>query len=115
MVTLENLETPASPLRVDETGTVRVGNSRVTLDSLVAQYHLGVGPEEIALRFPTLSLPDVYASITFYLANRDRVDAYLAKRELQAAELKDKIQAERPQAGIRERLLARRATSNGQP
>ncbi len=34
-------------------------------------------PEEIQRRFPTLTLEQVYATITYYLHNKERIDAYL--------------------------------------
>ena len=39
------------PLRWDEAGGIRIGSSRVTLDSLLATYHNGSTPEEIAIQF----------------------------------------------------------------
>ena len=47
------------PLRADETGTIRVGSSRVTLDVLLADYLSGLSPEEIARQLDTLDLADV--------------------------------------------------------
>jgi hypothetical protein len=35
------------PLRVDEGGAVRVGNSRISLDLIVEQYENGMTPEEL--------------------------------------------------------------------
>jgi len=42
-------------------------------------YHEGASPEEIVLHYPTLSLDKVYATITYYLANQERVQDYLAQ------------------------------------
>jgi hypothetical protein len=39
----------------------------------------GQTAESIAQSFPLLSLEQVYGAIAFYLANRDEVDAYLAR------------------------------------
>ena len=36
------------PLRLDTQGTIRVGRSRVTLDTVIAAYHQGASPETIA-------------------------------------------------------------------
>ena len=44
------------PLRVDETGTIRVGNTRVTLDVLMEDVQAGGAPEEIVRRMDTLTL-----------------------------------------------------------
>lgn len=37
-------------------------------------YREGLSPEEIAYNYPTLTLEQVYATLTYYLANRSAVD-----------------------------------------
>lgn len=60
-------------------GVYRVIGSRVSLDSIVTAFLEGFSPEAIVNEcFPTLSLEQVYGAITFYLANREEVDRYLA-------------------------------------
>jgi len=55
-----------------------VAGSRVSLDSVIYAFHDGLSPESIAREcFPTLGLEQVYGAITFYLANRAEIDAYL--------------------------------------
>ena len=44
-------QSTSPPLSWDEAGNVRIGWSRVTLDSLLATYHNGSTPEEIAIQF----------------------------------------------------------------
>ena len=39
--------------------------------------HRDQTPEEITQRFPTLTLEQVYATILYYLHNREAVDAYI--------------------------------------
>jgi uncharacterized protein (DUF433 family) len=56
-----------------------VAGTRVSLDSVVYAFVDGQTAESIAQSFPLLSLEQVYGAIAFYLANRDRVDAYLAR------------------------------------
>lgn len=41
----------------------------------------GYSPEEIQAQLPTLSLKDVYATITYYLYNRTEVHNYLSRLE----------------------------------
>ena len=38
-----------------------------------------VSPEEIAIRYPTLTLEQVYATITFYFRNQRKIDQYLER------------------------------------
>src|SRR4029077_12205057 len=95
------------PLRVDEGGAVRVGNSRVSLDLVVEQYETGMAPEDMVRAYDTLELADVHAVIAYYLRHRDEVRAYLKRREVEAEVLRTKIESERPRV-TREELLARR-------
>jgi uncharacterized protein (DUF433 family) len=56
---------------------IRLMGTRVGIETVLRDYNEGASPEEIALRYPTLTLEQIHATITYYLANRDKVDAYL--------------------------------------
>ncbi len=57
---------------------IRIRGSRVGIESVLYDYiHRELTPEAIARRFPTLTLDEIYATILFYLRNRERVEAYL--------------------------------------
>lgn len=103
------LQTDPVPLRVDEGGTVRVGNTRITLDLVVQQYENGMTPEDMVRAYDTLDLADVHAVIAHYLRHRDQIEVYLKRRAEGAAVLRAKIESERPRVS-REELLARRGT-----
>jgi uncharacterized protein (DUF433 family) len=97
------------PLRVDTHGTVRVGGTRLTLETVLDTFKQGANPQEIVAAFPDLDLADVYAVLTFYLRHRTEVDAYLQQQETRAASIRQKIAVSQgDQLGLRERLLARR-------
>lgn len=97
------------PLRADERGAVRVGDSRVLLDTLIHEYENGADPEGIVNAYPTLNLADVYAVIAYYLRHQDEVNKYLQKRRAEAAELRREIESHQPgNADLRAKLLARR-------
>ena len=97
------------PIHADENGTIRVGGTRVTLDSVIATFQRGKTAEGIQESFPTLKLVDIYAVITYYLGHRDEVDAYIRQQREKADELRREIEAKQPQsAELRARLLARR-------
>src|SRR5437588_7279803 len=87
------------PLRVDEGGAVRVGNSRISLDLVVEQYENGMAPDDMVRAYDTLVLADVHAAIAYYLRHRDEVQAYLKRRKDEATALRAKIEAERPRVG----------------
>lgn len=96
------------PLTSDKHGVVKVGGTRVTLDTIVNAFLRGATAEEIAQQYPSVSLSDVYATISYYLQNRKQVDAYLAKRKKQAHDVKKQNEKRLDPHGIRERLLARK-------
>jgi uncharacterized protein (DUF433 family) len=102
--------TDPAPLRADESGTLRVGNSRITLDVLVREYEEGADPEGIVRGYSTLTLAEVYGAIAYYLRHKAELDEYLRVRREEAARLRQEIEAS--QAGrpnLRETLEARRA------
>ncbi len=103
-------DTPV-PLAADAHGVLRVAGTRVTLDSVIASFRAGATAEEIALQYPSVNLTAIYATLTFYLRQREEVETYLREREQQDAAVRQEIQARFPSAGIRERLLARRAAA----
>jgi uncharacterized protein (DUF433 family) len=70
--------------------------SRVSLDSAVYEFLRGESPEAIVQAFPSLSLEQVYGGITYYLANRDRIDAYLKEGEAKFEELARESRAKNP-------------------
>jgi uncharacterized protein (DUF433 family) len=68
-------------VRVNEHGAMRIGNSRVVLDSMVAGFEQGHSPETLQQQYPRLSLEEVYGAITYYLAHTDEVRAYLKRQD----------------------------------
>ena len=59
-----------------------VAATRVSLDSVALAFQQGLAPETIAAEcFPTLTLEQVYGAITYYLAHRPEIDAYLQQNE----------------------------------
>lgn len=81
------------PLRTDENGAIRVSGTRVTLDTIIARHHQGDTPEAIHEGFPTVPLTGIYAVISYYLAHRDELDAYLQRRDAEADRIRQEIEA----------------------
>lgn len=94
------------PLRTDAYGVIRVGGTRVTLQSVIYEYQRGSGPKEIAEAYSVLAEADIYYVIGYYLAHRAEVDAYMAREEEAAAALRQAWEAEHPPV-TRAELLAR--------
>jgi uncharacterized protein (DUF433 family) len=102
------LQADPLPLREEADGSIRVGNSRVLLDLVIHAFQEGATPEAIVQRYDTLRLDDVYAVISFYLRHTAEIEAYLERRELEAAEVRRKIEAAQPDMkNLRQRLLQR--------
>ena len=96
------------PLTADANEVIRVGHTRVTLDSLIAAFGAGATAEDIAQRYPSVDLGDVYAVIAYYLRHRAEVDAYLEQQRRKADQIQREQEARFDPTGVRERLLARR-------
>jgi uncharacterized protein (DUF433 family) len=101
------IERESPPLRVDETGTVRIGASRVTLDVVIGAFRDGESPEAIAEDFDTVTLAEVYAAIGYYLRHRVEVDAYLAQRDAEGEAMQREAESRPDYKLWRERLLER--------
>lgn len=108
MTLLDTLAAQPPPLRLDADGVVRVGCSRVPLETVIDAYQHGAVPEEIVEAFDSLTLADVHAVISHYLRHRAEVDQYLAERRRVAETVRRENENRFPQEGIRERLLARK-------
>ncbi len=57
---------------------IRLKGHRIGIESVLYEYiHRAQTAEEIAARFPTLTLEQVYATILYYLHNKPEVETYL--------------------------------------
>ena len=108
MATTLQIQPISLPIRLDKDGVARIGGTRVTLDTVVRSFTRGATAEEITQQYPSLSLSDVYATISYYLQNREEVEKYLEKRRKHAQAVKRENQERFDQTGIRERLMARK-------
>src|SRR5947209_1115224 len=107
------LEAIPVPLRDDGHGGLRVGQTRVRLESVWHLYQEGASPAEIVQAFATLQAADVYAVLAWALRHPEEVAAYLKCRDEEAAELRRTLE----EAGItptreesvqlKEKLMAR--------
>lgn len=91
---------------------IRIAGTRVGIETVVRDYLRGASPEEIVLNYPTLTLAQVYATITYYLTHQDRVAAYMARLEKRQEEAWTE-QQRHPSLfirSLRERLAQQRQT-----
>jgi uncharacterized protein (DUF433 family) len=95
------------PLQTDKDGAIRVSGTRVTLDSVIACYQQSETPERIQQGFPTVSLTDMYAVISYYLAHRAEIDIYLKRRLEEAERERQQWEAAYPPKVTRAELEAR--------
>src|SRR2546427_752577 len=65
-------------------GVYRVGETRVSLDSLVYLFREGMSVESMVESYSALTMGDVHGALAFYLANEKEIDAYLADGERMA-------------------------------
>lgn len=96
------------PLEVNADNVVLVGQTRVTLDTVVAIFKQGTTAEEIVYRYPALKLADVYATIAFYLDHQSAVDKYIADRQQTAKVVREANESNSDAQNIRARLLKRK-------
>jgi uncharacterized protein (DUF433 family) len=73
-----------------------ISDTRVSLDSIVYAFLNGQTAEGIAQSFPVLSLEQVYGAITFYLAHRSEMDAYLLEAKASFEARREAAQAADP-------------------
>jgi uncharacterized protein (DUF433 family) len=107
-----SIVTEKVPLELDADGVIRVRKTRVTIDTVISAFLDGATAEEIDYQYPSLDLADVYSVIAYYLRHRAEVDAYLQRRQEQAEKIRKLNESRFDPAGIRDRLLARRASGN---
>lgn len=60
-------------------GAYRVGDTRVSLDSLVYLFREGMSAESMVESYSALTLEEVHGALAFYLANQHEIDTYLAE------------------------------------
>ena len=95
------------PLNYDHRGTIRVKDSRVTLDTLVARMQVGDTREEIHEGFPSVTLAQINTILDWYLDNQAEADEYLREQEAEGERIRQRIVNEPEYKARRERLLRR--------
>ena len=95
------------PLHADSQGVLRIGSTRVTLDSVIYAFRRGATPETIVEKYPVLSLADVYLVTAWYLQHMEEAEVYLREQEAAAQAQQASVEQDFPTVGLRARLMAR--------
>lgn len=59
-------------------GRPRIAETRISVQRIAAWYKIGLNAEEIAERMGNVSLAQVYAALTYYHANKEEIETYIA-------------------------------------
>ena len=102
------LTTEPVPLVFGPDGVMRVAGTRVTLETVLAAFAEGATAEEIAQRYPSISLADAYQVIGYGLRHSSELEPYLEQRRQDIRETRRSNESMWPPDGIRDRLTARR-------
>ena len=101
-----------APIRINADGVALVGDTRVRLETIIAAFHRGDSPEQIADSFDVLTLADIYGVIAYYLNHREEVEAYILEQDTRAEEIYGVIAMNQPEMfSLRTRLLAHKRKS----
>jgi uncharacterized protein (DUF433 family) len=108
------LEAIPVPLTDDGHGGLRVGHTRVSLESVWHLHQQGTSAAEIVQAFDTLQPADVHAVLAWALRHREEVEAYLKRRDEEAAQIRRQLEEVgltptlQESAKLKEKLEARR-------
>lgn len=91
---------------------IRIKGTRVGIETVLDDYLSGSSPEEIAARYRSLSLEQVYTTITYYLHHRQSVDTYLEAWRRYTTQAEQEYDRNPPVAALRliERIKNHRQT-----
>jgi uncharacterized protein (DUF433 family) len=85
---------------------IRIKGHRIALEIVINDWKAGYLPEQIVSHYPTLSLEQVFAALTYYLHNKDRLDAYIRRgEEVAESHYQEHLQMEPPEVVKRLRAL----------
>ena len=87
-------ETIPVGIRVDESGRLRVGDSRVLVEGMLILYRSGTSPEELIENFPSMAAADLYATIAYYHQNRAEMDAWVDEIERETERVSKMVDAD---------------------
>jgi uncharacterized protein (DUF433 family) len=108
------LEAIPVPLQDDGHGGLRVGQTRVSLESVWHLHQQGASAAEIVRAFDRLQPADVHAVLAWALRHREDLETYLKRRDDEAAQIKHRLEeagltpTRQESARLKEKLEARK-------
>ena len=81
------------PIRAEVDGTYHVGQTGISLDTVILCYRLGYSPEQVVESYPDLLLRDVYQVFSHYLGHRVEIDSYLERRSAESDAARKTLEA----------------------
>jgi uncharacterized protein (DUF433 family) len=99
----EKFETKFGPVE-----RIRIKGHRISIEHVIEFFSQGLAPDVIQRdQYPSLTLEEVYATITYYLHNKPQVDDYIRRgEEVAEAYYQEYLQQEPDEVGKRLRALA---------
>ena len=92
-------------------GRPRVAGRRITVQNIVLCHERGgLSPDEIASKYPGLTLADVYAALAYYHDHRDEICSRIAADESFA----EQLQSQSPSL-LQQKISQRNASDNSLP
>ena len=91
---------------------IRIKGTRVGIEIVIEQFLKGADPREIQRLYPNLTLEQIYVTITYYLLNKKKIDAYIAEG-IKHAEAAYEEQIKNPSPGVK-RLMKIKAELEAQ-
>ncbi len=94
---------------------IRIKGTIIGIETVLEDYLNDHSPEEIAVRYRNLTLKQVYATITYYLYNQEKLDAYLeeGRQQIEAAWQEQRRNPSPVVKRLMEIKAAREATNEG--
>jgi len=96
-------------LREDD---IRIKGHRIGIDNVLFYFKEGYTPEEIRVIYPDLSLEKIYGTITYYLQNQAKIEAYLLRiKNWQESHYQESLKYSSPQREKMKQIKQQRQNS----
>lgn len=78
-------------------GKPRIAKHRITVQDIVILHEeMGLSPSEILSQYPSITLGDIHAALTYYYDNQEEIKEQIRKDDLLATQMKNSIPSKLP-------------------